>query len=1051
MESGEVRGLGIQLLGTFAVRVDGAPVPEDAWRLRRARTLVKLLALAPERRLHREVVVELLWPDGDGKGLHQVLYTARRALGGERLVLREGVVALEGDVVVDADAFERAAATAREERTRECYRAALDLYGGELLPEDRYEEWTAARRESLRETQARLAVELAEVEAAGGDTAAAIGTLQRVVADDPLHEVAHRALMRLFAADGRGQQALAQYEQLREALRRELGADPDPETRALYRELLAGQHEAEPGRPSRLPHQLTMFVGRERELAELEQLLGRTRLLTLTGPGGAGKTRLSLELAARLPDDVRVVELAPVADPAFVVEETAAALGVQPRSDRDAIEVLASQIGEQRLVIVLDNCEHVIDACARLADRLLRDCPNLRMLATSRERLRIDGEVAWRVPSLTLPDPAAAERSEAVRLFCLRAADAAPGFALDAGNVEPVAEICRRLDGMPLALELAAARAAVLSPQQIAERLGDSLTLLQAGSRAGLTRQQTLRATLQWSHDLLSEPERTLYRRLGVFAGTFPVEAVEGICGERETIDLLARLVEKSLVQVEATPDGHRYRLLETVRQDARERLAAAGEAAQMGAAHRAWYLAIAEAADRDRDPTVAPDWPATRLEPEHDDVRAALASAIRHDPPAALRLANGIWWCWMARGYFAEGARWLQEALAAAPDRTPERARALHSLAAIEIRRRRREVTTSVPLAEEALEIVRGDPQGEARALERMAVLALAAFEWDVSDRAFAEGLALAEDVGDERIVVAIKQGQGVLACCRGETAHARELLEESLRLLAAIPDDRGPLFWATRISPAVVPAGPGGTPRSFFEDTFCLFRAVRSRAGQGYVHCNIAETWRAEGEYAAARAALARAAAIFRELDDGPGLGVALNALGNLSRSAGDVETGREAFAEALALRRAARDSREIATTLLGLAMLARSDADRTEADRRFEEAHAIFERTDDGPGLQLAPLSMAAFELDDGDPWRAVELLERCIELSIDQGLDRHWGWAAAELGEAAMAVGDLDRARETLDDALAVFARARDGRGSRYAQGLRARLGALSTAD
>jgi tetratricopeptide (TPR) repeat protein len=215
--------------------------------------------------------------------------------------------------------------------------------------------------------------------------------------------------------------------------------------------------------------------------------------------------------------------------------------------------------------------------------------------------------------------------------------------------------------------------------------------------------------------------------------------------------------------------------------------------------------------------------------------------------------------------------------------------------------------------------------------------------------------------------------------------------------------------------------------------------------------VHCNIAETWRAEGEYAAARAALDRAAVIFRELDDGPGLGVALNALGNLSRSAGDVETGRAAFAEALALRRAARDSREIAMTLLGLGMLARADGDRAEAERLFEEAHAIFERTDDGPGLQLTPLNLAAFELDAGDPWRAVELLEHCIELSIDHGLDRNWGWAAAELGEAAMAVGDLDRAREALDDAFAIFARARDGRGSRYADGLRARLGTLTSAD
>ncbi len=377
-----------------------------------------------------------------------------------------------------------------------------------------------------------------------------------------------------------------------------------------------------------------------------------------------------------------LVELASIADPALVAEETATALGVHLRPQRDPIEALAERIADRNLLLVLDNCEHLLDAAVRLADGLLRACPNLRVLATSRERLRVPGEVAWRVPPLSLPGtdgsaPAATlDRYEAVSLFCQRATEAAPGFELTDDNAAAVAEICRRLDGMPLALELAAARAAALSVEQIAERLEDALGLLRGGSRAGLTRQQTLRATLVWSHDLLSESERVLYRRLGVFAGGFGLEAVEGICADDglpadEILDRLAALIDKSLVHVETGYDGHaRYRLLETIRQDARERLDEAGEGGGVQAAHRAWYLALAEAANRDADLRAPAQWPAERLDGEYDNLRTALASAIRDDPVAALRLACALWWYWMARSYFSEGYRLFESALAGAPSR---------------------------------------------------------------------------------------------------------------------------------------------------------------------------------------------------------------------------------------------------------------------------------------------------------------------------------------------------------------------------------------------
>jgi predicted ATPase/DNA-binding SARP family transcriptional activator len=1068
----EERELQIRLLGGFAAEVAGRPLPEAAWRLRRARTLVKLLLLAPERRLHRDQVVELLWPSGGGtpSGLHQVLYTARRALedGGERVTLRDDVVALaDGGLWLDVDAFEAAAADARAQGTPDAYRAALELYAGELLPEDRYEDWAAARRESLRELHLALLVELAERQAADGAVPAAIETLQRAVVDAPLHEVAHRALMRLFAADGRRQQALAQYQQLRQALRHELEADPDPESRRLYREILAAEPDPEPlaeplPRPrdvaSGLPHELTSFVGRERELGELAGALEHTRLLTLTGPGGCGKTRLALELAERqagaYADGVRLVELAPVADAALVVAEVAGALGVQQRSRRDPVELLAAWLGERRMLLVLDNCEHLIEACATLAERLLRACPNLRVLATSRERLRIGGEVAWRVPPLTLPvggaaaDAEAIVRSEAISLFCQRASEAVPDFALTADNAGAVADICCRLDGMPLALELAAARVAVLSPQQIAERLGDALALLGGGSRAGLTRQQTLRATLAWSHDLLDETERVFYRRLGVFAGSFGVEAVEGVCLCEDPLDMLARLVDKSLVQVEAGADGHRYRLLETVRQDARRRLAEAGERDTLEAAHRAWYLAIADAADRDRDPAVAAEWPLERLERDYDDLRAALASAVRREPLTALRLASALFWFWMSGGSFVEGRRWLDEALAAAPQPRPERARALVCAGALDLRTRG--ALQMVALGEEALAIMRevGDRHAEARACEWLGVMAMGRQDLTRADEAFAEGLELAGRIGDDAVSAAIRHAQGVIAGCRGENALARELLEETLERLALIPEERGPVFWAAQISPAVVPVGPGGALRSYFEDTYCVFRAVCSRAGAGYALRNIGEAWRSDGDLAEARSAFERSLAVFREVRDQPGAGVALTALGNLARSTGELEAGRRWLEEALAIRRDVRDAREIATALGSLAMLALSAGDVTTGERLMRESLAIYERNDDGPGMQGTNLNLGGFALDAGDPERACALLDESARLGRLQDLDRNLSWSLVELGEAAVALGDPRRAHAALAEAREVFERNQEPRGCERVRALEERIQALA---
>ena len=448
--------LQIRLFGAFAVQVGATAVPEQAWRLRKAKSLLKLLALSPGRRMHRERVAELLWPERTAESaannLHQALFVARRALqaaGAEPaavLALRDDMLELHpgGPNAVDVDAFDAAAARARETRELGDYRAALELHGGELLPEDRYEAWAAPRREALAEAHLGLLVDYAQRLAETGDADAAVEVLQQAVVADPLHEGAHRALMRLFAANGRRQHALAQYQRLREVLQSELAAEPDPQTAALYRTLLRGDDAARRPAADHLPGALTSFIGRERELRAVAQLLDRTRMLTLTGAGGAGKTRLAVEAARAdaetFADGVWFVDLAGLSDPALVPAATAAALGLTLPSQGAALDGLAAQLTGRDALVILDNCEHLVEACALLAAHLLQECRGLRLLATSREPLRVPGEVTLRVPSLALPpDGTRATLAElaswaAIRLFCERAGDAAPGFALDRGE-----------------------------------------------------------------------------------------------------------------------------------------------------------------------------------------------------------------------------------------------------------------------------------------------------------------------------------------------------------------------------------------------------------------------------------------------------------------------------------------------------------------------------------------------------------------------------------------------------------------------------------------
>src|SRR5215212_8082770 len=550
-----------------------------------------------------------------------------------------------------------------------------------------------------------------------------------------------------------------------------------------------------------LPPARTSFVGREHEVVEIKRVLPTTRLFTLTGAGGSGKTRLALEVAKDLletyPDGVWLVELAGLSEGELGVHAMAAVLGVREQRGRPLWDTLVEYLRVKDTLLILDNCEHLIEATARLIDGLLVGCPKLRVLATSREPVSVPGEVVWRVPSLPVPDlrsPATAEQLSgyaSVRLFVDRARQRNTAFGLGSRNAQAVADICRRLDGIPLAIELACARVGVLSPEQIAQRLKDSLKLLTGGDRTATLRHQTLKGTLDWSYELLGEPERKLFERLSVFMGGWALEAAETVgtgdgVEEEDVLELLCRLVDKSLAVAEAGEGEARYRMLEPIRQYGLERLEQRGNATTAARRHHAaFFLALAEEAEPNLLGPQQGEW-LERLETEHDNLRAALSWALRQkEAELAPRLGGALGEFWHLRGHLSEGRRWLQAGLAKG-EATLTAARAKALARAGYIAWEQGDYAHSVALSEESLTLSRklGDAAGAAAALY---TLGWAAMFGDQVERALVlieEAITLQRAAGDTAGVARSLLILGFVANYRRDYERATALYEESLML---------------------------------------------------------------------------------------------------------------------------------------------------------------------------------------------------------------------------------------------------------------------------
>jgi predicted ATPase/DNA-binding SARP family transcriptional activator len=1008
----------IRLLGEFGIDRGDRRVDAREWRLRKARTLVKLLALAPGQRMHRDVLLDLLWPDRPVESavnnLHQALHAARRVLAGDGpraglMELHDDLVVLraDGPVEVDVTRFERLAAAARKDPEPAALRAAVAAYTGDLLPEDRFEDWAAGRRAELRELLCELLVDL-------GDPA----SLQRAADVDPLHERAVRGLMRHLAASGRRSEALAGYERLRDDLREAYGSDPDPESRRLYRDLLTGDGEPRPARDNLAPA-LTSFVGREREIADIHRLLTPGGLLTLTGVGGAGKTRLAEESARRLlgsfPDGVWFADLARVADPRLVPDAVAAALGLEPAAGSRPLRTLVGRLAPMKLLLILDNCEHLLAACAELAGEVRRACPAVALLATSREPLHAPGEVTFRVPSLAVPDdPADPTRpadldQPSVRLFLDRAREVRPGFAIDAGNAAAIAEICRRLDGIPLALELAAARMSHLEAVEIAERLHEALSLL--GRRGQITRHATLRAALEWSHALLAGDEQTLLRRLSVFAGSFSLPSAEQVCAggrlpRAEILDCLGRVVDKSLVQIERTGDRSRYRLLETIRQLARERLVEAGEADEFDAAACRHFLRLAVESDPDNATGIVVERPQL-LDVDHDNMRAALGWAVRRDPARALSLCVSLWRYWLARGHFAEGAGWLERALAVAPEPSPDRTRALFALAVLQARRG---LSAQLPvLADEAVTAAGGPDTTWARLMRGILLVGVA--EIDEVERVAGTVLA----VGDPPPAVAATAHwlAALAALFREDVRTSERRFHDCLDRLGQVGAQTPPFLPAVTYCLPLVPVGDALVP--VFEESWLLGRRVGAVQGRAYALSALGYVHRLAGDLDAALATTSRAVDEFARIDDAAGLAHALNHLGCVERDARLFDSSFSHVREALRLRRRLGDRRGENLSLANLGLLSAAAGDVAEGRRLARTAVDRGESVDDRPGVAGALLDLGVVELFAGERGRARALVSQALDAFVPQGFLRLEAWV--RLLAASLARDDGDRPAQT----------------------------------
>ena len=707
-------------------------------------------------------------------------------------------------------------------------------------------------------------------------------------------------------------------------------------------------------------------------------MLATTRLLTLTGAGGSGKTRLALRVAHDLaqwgeyPDGVGWIELGDLTDPALVPQAVATALAVQEQTGRPLLQTLVDHLRPRTVLLVLDNCEHLLEASTALVDPVLRACPSLTILVTSREPLRMGGETVWQVPALSVPTTVAAEglpqgglaaevaRYEAVQLFTARATAVLPSFRLSDDNALPVADICRRLDGLPLAIELAAAWVRILGVADIAARVDHALQLLTRGSPTAPPRHQTLRATIDWGYTLLSAPERTLLQRLAVFAGGFGLAAAETVCAgsglpTEAVLDTLAALIDQSLVVAMPPQDGSagpaRYRLLETIRQYSQEKLAASGEADTVHDRHLAWCLTLAERAVPELKGRESARW-LKRLELEHDNMRAALRwSQTTGQVEAGLRLAAALHWFWERAGYLTEGRAWLRSLLLTAPTATDDpalaRAHAHALLGGAALAFNQGDWAEAATYAEESAALFRlvDDKAGLTLAVLRLGFAVGPATERGRGLQA--EALALSETLEDRWTVAITRYVVGQGAYFRADYTTARRYLEDALRLLREVGD----VLFLPRVLSTLgsmdLGLGEYTSARARLEEALALAHGMNDPRARALVASALGDVARCQGDYDRAEAVYQESLALQRALGNQADVSAGLHNLGYVALGQGKIDVAAALQRESLLSHRDQGNPPGVVEGLTGLAAVAVAQGRLERAARLFGAAEALREQ--------------------------------------------------------------------------------------------------------
>ncbi len=939
--------LALSFFGGFEARLDGTPI--SGFKTDKTRALLSYLALEQARLHRRQALAKLFWP---GYLEHSARASLRRALANLRQVLannnaflpfllvEEGTIQFNpsSDSWIDVHAFR---SLLEEEQpgqtTLQRLEEALKLYRGSFLegfsladcPE--FDAWCSAVRQDLQRLEVAALYQLVEEYERQGELVEASQSVRRQLELEPWREEAHQQLMRLLALRGQRTAALAQFEICRKSLAEKLRVEPSAVTTRLYEQIRSGEigklasginmNQAQPEllstfsvrpRPRHnLPVQLSSFIGRGKEIAQVKELLEAHRLVTLTGSGGVGKTRLSIqvgmEVLERFADGAWLIDLAPLTNPHLVPQTTAVALGISEEAGHSILDSIAFFLRSRETLLILDNCEHLLKACGELTDALLRVCPHLKILVSSRVLLGVEGEAVFRVPSLSYPEASQAVTLEylpeysAVRLLVDRARLSLPDYQITIQNAAALVRICQQLDGIPLALEMAAARLNVLTAEQLAARLDDAFRLLTGGSRRALPRHQTLHAAIDWSYRLLSENERLLFHRLSVFAGGWTLEAAEDICKDEGgracpelrslqplaeemkdvngsplppsapilhpsgILDLLAFLVTKSMVIVERRQGSEtRYRLLETVRQFAREKLVEAGESETLSGRHCQYFVQFAETGELKMRSAERLEW-TRRLNADLDNLRAAIQWSYtgQRDIATGLRIAVAIGRRFMpTMGMIEEARQWLMEGLSTW-DASSERllhARALNVLGYLDSHYA--VSTDTLQLFEESVRLCRSiGPAANAElswALMYMSVSLIVFhkdWELETARRLMEESVAVARQLGPaDRWYLAMSIGWlADLSLHRRikDYPQIRKLAEENLQLRLQIGDrwSIGQALWT--LAYFAESQGDFEQARGYFEQALALYQEGEDKTWIANTYRNLGRLFRHQGEY--------------------------------------------------------------------------------------------------------------------------------------------------------------------------------------------------------